>query len=261
MEKKIILILSLCFIMLISSCTGKNFIIKNADLIIEMQISKRIPLYNKQEKELEIDINQFLNDSKLTITNIIPIINELKKTESFDVDKYYPQFQKLYIEFAYRFSKLVAKHLSQLDKKQQKEFYEGLSREKNDMLKIDKSKRMERIEKNFKFVVGTIKDNQKKIIQYYAKDFYESYKKKINRREKLHLKLKNIFNMDINQQRRQALIREAFNTYLDDSLVENRNIQFLKQLIPTFTSEQKEHIRNNLEELKEILKYFISVKY
>ena len=109
-------------------CTAKKLVVQNADTLLQIQIKKHLPLYSTQNKRLEKDIHQFLNQQKSYVKEAVPIFANLD-LNSKKVNEQYDALNEVYFKLALNFSKLMGSYMAMLDKKQQSEFKENLKEE------------------------------------------------------------------------------------------------------------------------------------
>lgn len=256
---KMLYLVLLC--LMFSGCAAKKLAIDNADTLVSHQITKRVPLYSKQKDKLSRDIDKFLNDSKPLAQEVIPIVDEINLSDEDKLDAQYEKFEDFYAKIAKDFSLLMSKHIATLDEKQQKDFFNTLDDENRELLKKEKEERLDHIEERFEMFFGSIKGEQKQLIREYADYFHQRARDRLNRRVKLHQDFREIFKQDSSQETRANMIQEAFVEFQNDTIKGNKNLEIIKKMRPTLTKTQKEHFRNQTLEVKELLKYFLSVDY
>ncbi len=256
-------ILPLFFIMMLFTnlaCTAKKLIVKNSDTLIEYQVTKRIPLYSAQKKALALDIDHFLNAHKKDAVALVDMLNNLQ----IDQDKFdylYSTLSNDYRKIAGEFSFVLSKHMAVLDAKQQKDLFKNLKEEDQKIANKPTEERMNEVTERFNKFFGSITKEQKKIFSDY-KDYYAERKiAHLERREELQKKFKEIFASDSSADTRTKLFYESFKTYQENLLTPNKNIEIAKKLIPTFTFAQKETLKKKIEEIKEILNFYIQTEF
>ena len=252
----LIFILSILF-----SCGIKRLAVNHADDLLTYQVTRRIPLYSEQKKNLERDIENSLNSSKALVSDILPTIDKLELEGSHEVTKAYPKLEEFYLKLAGDFSGLLAKYMADLDSKQQKDLFEKLDDENREILKKEKEDRIDDWEDRFRSFFGNISGPQKQLLRKNADYFQERARARLDRRLKLYEKLKVAFQQDLSPQSRKEFITEAFRTYQLDSTRGHKNIEIIKDFLPTLSKNQKEHFRRHIEDVKELLKYFLTVDY
>ena len=177
MKPAFLLILSL----LIFGCAAKQMTARNADILLELQIEKKLPLYSAQKQKLKKDVDAFLNQQKPFAKEAIPVITSIE----LDVNKVNDQYgylNSLYLKLALNFSKFMSKYMAQLDEKQQQDFEKTL-KEENQSLRYSKADdRIEKIEDRFETLFGTITKVQKKILESYKTYFEERHALRLSRR-------------------------------------------------------------------------------
>ena len=257
---KIMLLVLICF--LFTGCAAKKLAIDNADTLISHQINRRLPLYSKQKEELSKDIDKFLNDSKPLAQEIVPIVDEIDLNNDAEIEGQYNKLEAYFSEISKKFSAMMSTHIARLDKKQQKDFFDTLDEENRELLKREKDDRIDSIEERFEMFFGSINGEQKQILVEYSDYFHDRAKQRLDRRVKLHKEFREIFKEeDLSENGRVKMIQDAFVKYQNESLVGNKNLEMLKKVLPTLSKRQHEHFRKHTVEIKELLKYFLSVDY
>lgn len=257
---KMLLIVLICF--LVTGCAAKKFAVDNADTLISHQINKRVPLYSKQKEKLSKDIDKFLNDSKPLAQEILPIVDEIDLKNEAKIENHYKKLEAYFMEISKKFSAMMSGYLAQLDKKQQKEFFDTLDEENRQLLEREKEDRIDSIEERFEMFFGSIKGEQKQLLIEYSDYFHNRAKQKLDRRVKLHNEFRQIFSQeDLSLNGREKMIQDAFVEYQKESLTGNKNLEMLKKLLPTISKGQREHFRGQTSEVKELIEYFLSVDY
>lgn len=254
--------LTLAFLMtiLLTGCGAKKIVVNNADGLLSYQVTKKIPLSAKQEHELDQDIDKLLNDTKPTGEAVIAIIDVLDLSSQDKLEVRYKELENIYVKLAHEASAILAKHLSRLDEKQQKSFFMKLEQDNKDIQKRLKKKSMERIEDRMDSLLGSVNKDQRNLMKEYEDYFHARNEMRSERREKLAAHFKKIFE-EKSLQEREAQIRKAFQDYQTEALKGNKNLEMLKKLLPTLTQKQKDHFMNHMENLKELLKYYLTVQY
>lgn len=242
-------------------CAAKKLAVDNADSLITYQVTKRVPLYSGQKEKLEKDIDAFLVKAKPVANDILPVIDEIDLNTADKLPAQYNKFESFYSKLALDFAGLMAKHLSTLDKKQQKDFFANLDDENRTLLKKEKEDRIDDVEERFKSFLGSINGPQKQLIREYEDYFHSRAKQRLDRRIALHKEFREIFKTDVSSESKEKSLHEAFAGYQKDALAGNKNLEILKKVIPTLSQEQKEHFRKEAQEVKDVLKYFLTVDY
>ncbi len=251
----------ICLLFILSSaCTAKKIAVKNADLLLEHQIEKHLPLYSAQRKLLSHDVNEFLNEQKPFAKEAIPVITSMELDVN-KVDEQYSYLHSLYVKLALNFSKLMSKYIAPLDQIQQKEFENSLKAE-NESLKYSKADdRLEKIEDRFESFFGTISDKQRKIIKEQKQYIEERHKIRLARRKELHKKFLEIYKLDLSEKSRADYFYEAFAEYQRSYPEGGKNIEILKKVIPTLSASQKEVFEDKTNDIKDILNYYLETHY
>lgn len=254
--------ISLLIVMILSfGCGAQKMAVENADSLIKYQVTKRLPLYSSQKDQLSKDIDKLLIDSKPMAQEIIPVLDDLDLNSSDSLDAQYPKLEKFYKNIAKNFSGLMSKYMAMLDQKQQKDFFETLDDENREILKKEKEDRIDHVEDRFEMFLGSVNSKQKQLIRDYSDYFEARAKKRLKERIELHSSFRNIYAQDISESSRSKSFQEEFTNYQEESLSGNKNLEFLKKVIPTLTASQKEYFRKQVQEVKSLLKYFNSIEY
>lgn len=251
----------LVILFLLSSCAARKLLVENADTLLTHQVTKRLPLYSKQKEKLNKDIDQFLNKAKPVAQEVLPIIDEIDLESPDKIESQYNKLESFYIGLTEDFTALLSRYMALLDKKQRKEFFETLDDENRELLKTEKEKRLDKIEDRFELFFGSMKNAQKQLLRDYSDYFQARAKERLERRVKLHQKLRTIYDQDLSEEARIRAIKEAFAEYQKNALQGNKNLEMLKKLLPTITTSQREHFRNRVKEVKEMLQYFMMTEY
>lgn len=255
--------LTLAFLLmaLLTSCGFKKVAVKNADSIISHQVTKKIPLNSEQKRELDKDIDKLLNDSKPAAEAIIPLIGLLDFSGTEKLESQYKELEAIYISIAAEASVILARHIAKLDSKQQRNFLEKLKKDNDEIKERLKKKSMKKVEFWMKSMLGTINEKQVALMKEYEDYFHERNQLRLERRIRLADKFKEIFAGNPPVQEKEKAIKEAFDKYQADSLEGNKNLEMLKKLVPTISDEQKKHFMKHMENLQELLKYYLTVEY
>lgn len=251
----------LLIVVLSYGCAAKKMAVENADTLISYQVNKRLPLYSAQKDELSKDIDKFLNETKPKAQDILPVIDDLNLKDPSKLDANYAKIESFYKGLSKDFSSLLSKYLAKLDIKQQKDLFETLDDENREILKKEKEKRIDGIEDRFETFLGSINSPQKQLVREYADYFHDRAKSRLDRRVKLHDKLKAIYNQDVSESSRRTQIQESMVEYQESALTGNKNLEILKKIVPTLTEPQREHFRKEAQEVKDVLRYFNSIDY
>jgi hypothetical protein len=242
-------------------CAAQKLAVKNADTLLVHQLQKRLHLYSQQKKLLNIDIVKFLNDHKKTAQDILPLVDEISLEDKEKVSENYHKLIIFYQQVAQDFSLLISKHMVPLDLKQQKDLFETLTNENRKMAKKDPTERLEGVKDRFKTFFGSVTEKQKQLLTDYQPHFEESNQKRLMRRKSLQEEFRLIFDRDVSSTSRQDLFLNAFKTYQREALDHEKNLEIIHAFLPTISKNQKEHFRNRLKEIKDILVYYLTVDY
>lgn len=241
-------------------CAVKKLATQNADMLIQNQLEKKIPLYSAQKVSLAKDIDKFLNSQKPVIKEMLPLLDSLE-LDAKKLDVQYDHLNSLYRKLALNFSKLMSDYMAPLDEKQQKDFYHNL---KEDNLKIARQtnqERLEKIEDRFERLFGEMSDEQKKIFVKEKNHLEERQSLRLKRREKLHARFKEVYQMDLSQDARAKYFLEAFTDYQNNYPDSPKNKEIIRAIIPTLSEKQKDHLKNKTSELKEIIGIYLETDY
>lgn len=233
---------------------------QNADLLVQNQIEKRLPLYSAQKTALSKDIDKFLNEQKAFAREAIPVITSIE-LDVRKVDDQYYHLNALYKKLALNFSELMSKYMAPLDAKQQKEFNQTLKSE-NDKMRIQTTEeQLKKIQERFEKLFGSISDRQKQILENQSNHFKDRHEVRLKRREKLHARFNEIFQMDLSNEARAKFFHNAFADYQNNYPESEKNKEIIKSIVPTLTIAQREHFEEKTNEIKEIIGYYIETNY
>lgn len=248
------------FAILLTGCGAKELVVKNADNVISYQITKRIPLYSEQKDVLKKDVDKFLNKTKPKAQDMLPVLDELNVTTP-NIDSQYKKLEAFYLDLSGDFSDMLARHMAKLDVKQQKTLFENLDQENREIKRRQSEKNLEKIEERVETILGTITKKQKEILTEYADYFQERKETRLQRRLKFHEELRQIYKGETSQDSKRVAIHDAFKKYQADALVGNKNLEIIKKMEPTLNETQREKLRLHIQEIKELVKYYMSVDY
>lgn len=242
------------------SCAAKKMAAKNADLLIEHQIEKRMPLYTAQKTALAKDVNTFLTEQKEFAKEAMPALRSIELNVE-KTDQQYDHLDQIYRKLALNFAKLMSKYMGLLDEKQQKDFSKNLTAENASMAKLSGNDRMEKIYDRFETLMGTISDKQKAILDDQKPYLDERHAKRVRRREALHMKFNEIYKLDLSASSRAQYFVDAFKEYQDGYPDSEKNKEIIKLLVPTLSVAQKEELKKRVNDLKEIIGYYLETDY
>jgi hypothetical protein len=241
-------------------CAAKKMAAQNADLMIEHQIEKRMPLYSAQKTALAKDVNLFMTEQKLITKEILPALKSLELDVS-KIDQQYDKLDQAYRKIAFNFAKLMSKYMGLLDEKQQKDFNEHLRVENAALARVEGEARMDKLYDRFETLMGTISDKQKAILEAHKPYLDERYATRLKRREALHTKFKDIYQMDLSAEGKRNYFVDAFGQYQNSYPDNAKNKEIIKQLIPTLSVTQKQELHKRVKDLQEILGYYLATDY
>ena len=242
-------------------CAAKKIAVSNADTLISRQVQKSLPLTDQQKGELNKDIVQFLNKEKNRVQELVPVIDEITLEPESDVSGQYEKLEAFYQRLAKDFSAMVAKYMAKLDSKQQSKMFDNLMRENKRILNKDKIDRLDGLENYLEHFFGKITNEQLKIISGYGDYLVDSAKSRVARRETLHKEFQRIYATEQTEDGRRDQILKAFLDYQNESAKSNKNLEILKKLTPTLTSEQRARFKTKTKEINELINYFVQTEY
>lgn len=243
-----------------SGCAAKKMMVRHADNLLEVQLLKRLPLYEAQKKNLSKEVSAFMNEQKQLVQNALPILNDLELSQ-VKIESQYDRLHSAYKQLALNFSKLMSRFMAQLDKKQQKEFDQKLTEENEEIAKTKLQTRLDKINERLEILLGNLSDEQKHLIKNHRKYFEDRHILRLKRREKLHERFREIYRLNLSDESRATYFYEAFEDYQMGYPESEKNKEIILQLIPTLSSKQKEIFKNRLTDLKEILQYYLETDY
>lgn len=242
-------------------CAAKKMAVDNADYLITHQVQKRIPLYSDQKGQLAKDIDAFLNQVKPDVEAILPVIDEINLEEDEKIAAQYANLEGFFKKISKRFSDLLSVYMAKLDVKQQKELFKNLDDENREILKLEKEKNIDQIESRMKTFLGSVSSEQKQFVRDNSEYFEKRAKERLNRRIELHQTFRSIYAQDISEKSRTELFKEAFGDYQTKSYATTKNLELIQKLIPTISKKQREYFRKEAQEVKDLVKYFITIEY
>lgn len=254
------MILLMLVMLILSGCAVKKLAVRNADHFLTYQVSRKVPLNPKQKEHLEQDVKNLLKSSKPVAEEIIPIINTL----SFDANKLdapYAKLEAIYMRLAKESSSIIAKYISELDDKQAKSFFEIMERDNEKIKKKEKDRALHDIADRMRSLLGEVNKDQVTLMNEYESYFHGRNEERFKRRLKLHEELKVIFKEQKSLEGKEKAIKEAFYRYQEEAVKGNKNLEMLKKLLPTITLRQQKHFMHHMDNLKELLQYYLTIKY
>lgn len=250
-----------CFVLFLGyGCAAKKLAIDNADSLITYQITKRLPMTGKKKDVLEKDVSKLLNAAKPDARGVKEIVKKIDIDETSEIDAHYSQLETIYRKVAKDFSHLLSHHMADFSPEEQTTFFKNLKKD-NDKTPKDKKQREEEIEERVEYFLGSINDEQKKLMRNYESYFQERNLQRRERKKELQKKFKKIYQAESDKKNREWLFLEAYGDYQNESLKGNKNLEIIKKLIPTISSKQKAHFNQNKQEIVELIDYFIDVSY
>ncbi len=242
-------------------CAAKKLAVDHADTIIELEVEKRLPLYSRQKEELSRDIDIFLNNKKMAAKDMLPVLDSIKLDQPQKIDAQYAVLMKFFRKISLDFSLVMAKYMTQLDKKQQVELFENLNKENKLASKKDPTERREALEDKIEKILRSISKDQKKILKTYDAYFISQHKIKVEKRREMYAQFKVILAQNIPTATKRDQLQSLYTAYYDDQTKSNKSLEIIHKFIPTISRRQKEAFRTQTQEIKEILNFFIQAKY
>lgn len=253
------LILSL---LLLYSCAAKKFAVKHADTYITHSVEKKLPLNTTQEKELAKDVDQFLMQKKMAAQEILPLIDKMDPEKPTLFNEIYDSILTSYRGIAKDFSELLAKYIVELDERQQKIFFQRLAEDLETKKEKDVDERLSDTKRKVERLIGSLSADQEKFLKERKTYFQKKGSLHLERKEKLHGRLETILNQDSSPKTKRELVVEAFMQYQDDGILSSKeNIAIIKDFVPSLTLKQKEYFRQRIQDLKEIIGYYLEAQY
>jgi hypothetical protein len=241
-------------------CAAKKMAVTNADFLLEAQIEKRLPLYAEQKEKLSKDVDLFLNQQKDFAKEVIPHITDIE----LDVKKVDPQYQHLkeiYKKLSLAFAKLMSKYMAILDEKQQKDFLRVLKEENHQMGRVKSNEQMTKLYDRLEILFGSLTEKQRTILRDHKTYLFERHQLRLERREKLHQRFREIYQMDLSKDSLADSFYTAFEEFQKAYPDDPRNREIIKAIIPTLTTSQKETFEERMKDLRELLGYFLEASY
>ncbi len=241
-------------------CILKKMAVSNADIGIESQIEKRLPLYSVQKDKLSLDTDKFLNGSKPNLLSALPLIQSLELKE----DKVEAQLEALkgsYVVIATDYLKLLTKYMAQLDEKQQKKFWEKFDETTSDYKKRSLDQQQEKLEDRFEMFFDEVTPAQLKLLKTHAQYQIFNHAESLTARRALRDRLVTIFSQSISPDEKSALMTQTYLDYQNDLLDNEKTMLLLKSIMPTLDEDQKKHFKKISKEIEELIGYFIAKKF
>lgn len=247
---------------LLYSCAAKKLAVKHADTYITYSVEKKIPLNKQQENKLAKDVDQFLIKKKIAAQEMLPLIDKIDPEKPILFAEIYDTFLTSYREIAEDFSNLLAKYIVDLDERQQKVFFQRLSKDLKTKKEKNSDQRFSDMKRKIERLIGSLSSDQEKFLKENARYFERKGALQNERKEKLHVRLESILNQDSSPNTKKELVVEAFMNYQDEGILSSKeNINLVKEFTPTLTLKQKEFFREKVRDLKEIIGYYLETQY
>jgi len=256
-------ILTLALILfLFCGCAAKKLIVKNADSLLQYQIEKYIPLNSTQKKILSMDVDRFFNENKSRVQELLPLIDSITLEATGNIQGQFDEMTKFVKLISMDLSKVLTKQLATLSVEQQKDFFKRIDKEKTHLAKKNKKKQSHEFEKRFEVFFGKMNISQKNLYADYQSYFNQRFKERMKRREILHQEIRTIYvQTQDNEKTRQDKINDILTNYIQRPYENEKSIEIINKLIPTLGKEQRIHFKKMVQDLKELLGYFVENKY
>ena len=243
--------------LLSQGCLMKKMAVNHADIGIEGQIEKRMPLYSAQKDQLSLDVDKFLNTTKPEIKSALVQIKAL----TLDASKVESQYQGLrasYMEISEDYLKLLSRYMSQLDDKQQRGFWEKFDKTTADFKKRTESEQKARLEDRYEMFFGTVNPAQMKLLHAFGEEQIAAGPAKAKLRDDLRQKMMIIFTEAVSPEAKAEAFTVAYHNYQEGLMNDARNITFLKSLMGTLSQKQRTHFNEKVIEIEELVTYFLT---
>ncbi|MDA9793386.1 hypothetical protein N9B72_02260 [Bacteriovoracaceae bacterium] len=250
-------------LLLLSSCgLVQNLFVRKLDYFIASKVSKRLHLYNKQEKLLDVDIDNLLNNQASNANDLIKILDDISIETSLTQKS--KEVLRYYYIMATDISTLIAKYLAELDRDQTKEFLSKMN-EQNRKIEDELSDfNLEKTHDALLFFVGPLTPPQKNILKQNKSIFKQKLSLRYVKRIAMYKKMVEIF---LNKDKKQAQFIKLFSAINDpkQAMVPTKNrsqiYEVIEKLRLTLNAKQIKFFKNKKLEVQELLKFFIEHKY
>jgi hypothetical protein len=260
MMKSVIILTSMLFMLF--GCAAKKLVIRNADTMIEMAVTKRITVAGPgQRKELARDIDQLLNQYKAEARSLLPVVDELDLQSAEKTEKHYLAISGIYLQGAREFTGMLAKHLARLDSQGQKHFFNQLEKENKEIEKKELKERSKDFGDRLRWFFGTVTQQQKDLLASYNPYFKERVQQRLSMRRELAAKIKEAFAKEAAVETRQATLHGLLMDFQTTRLDDATNLEIIKKFRATLTEDQHKHFQGQREEVKELIHYFMQMDY
>lgn len=248
-------LLTLCFLLLLYSCSFKGLVIGHLPEIITRRVDKKMNLYDKQEKEFEQNVEVILKEQKKEIVELNNYIQDLD-LKSADFNTVYLYLSNSYKKLSLPYIELLAKNISMLDENQIEHLFEVQERENKKYRKRYENKDIT-IERYKKFFGDLTKEQKDFLISehsYYSKLNSEW----IDRRIEIQKRLKKVLLSKKGHMNKEGAIKTLFIDYTNHSVLIDRRkraIENFQKIAKIATSDQREAF----DEFKNEINGWISV--
>jgi hypothetical protein len=255
------LLILLMTVALLGGCAAKKLIIRNADTLLANQVEKRLPLHSHQQRQLRSDLKRFLNEKKAVARDVMTLIDDINPDAPAKVEDQYQKLSDHYKQVALDFSRLLSRYIAQLDQRQQRQFFSTLETENRDLEKKKSSARRKQLEERLIKVFGKLTEEQRKLIDSEQEHFDRQFRVRLERRRELQSKIRGILQGAETEAARSDAIYQAFVDFHEESIAKSRNLQLLQKFLPTLDASQKSSLQGRLQEVKEMLSYYLETSY
>lgn len=257
--KQVILMLSF---LLLTACAAKKLAVKHADTFLVHAVEKRLPLHSEQKSQLNKDVDKFLMEKKPVAEELLPVIDMIDIDKPAQFDEIYEKLVSSYRKTANDFSQLLAKHIADLSPDQQKKFFKKLSSENKDIKEKKPAERVSDLKRKLEKIMGSVSDKQEALISQQESYLVAKAQMRLERREKLHEKMKDILKEDSTSETKREKLLEAFTQYQKSTIdAAKENLPLIKKFAATMSDKQKEKLRESVSELKQIIGYYLETDY
>lgn len=257
--KNLIYILSL-FIFI--SCGMKETVVSNLDFIVYHKAHSKLDLYSSQKDALKEDIKKFLNGERVRVEDTRNIVKSIHLRQKDEIPRLIKDLISIYKEIALDFSGVIAKPISLLDTKQQKNFFSALDDENQDMEKKINEVDSKEYYKRFKFFFGDMNDKQEVLINSHHDFFKDITRSRLNKRKVLHAEMRRIYDLSVSSAEKEKLIFAAFKSFQGTTLNnQDQIIAFVMKVIPTLDDKQIKYFDEKKADTLEMIGYFAKERY
>lgn len=272
----------LLLLIFLSSCSLTSLAVKNLNWIISRQVKNHLDLYYNQEKQLDIDVAQYLNRQKKQVPALLELVQMLqnKNTRTIkieEVELFRKNLRLMYYTIADDFNaNILSPYLAQINDPQLKHF-RNENNKRNIELKNKINDKDSDIFKRIEFLIGNFTDNQRKILKSIQPQIRGLQKLRLRRKKEFQIKLYQVISTSIlpkQEVTKKVEIQKLFYNYIhkvdleNDPIVlkqnENNNKainQAILQIFNSLNQEQTKILQEKVRWLKNVVQSFKSTKY